>query len=159
MATQREVIARARPFGLRGVVGAIVFVVALLVIARTLASFATRIAPYLAVHYDWRLEIALVLGQVAFQWAFMFRRPRQEKLSYAWILICISGVGAILLWPLLAFGGGASLLVTLGWFFGVVGIMFGVHWLLVVRHDLPKWLCASWVLYRLLLLAFVVRWR
>lgn len=106
-----------------------------------------------------------MLGQVAFQWAFLLRHPREQKLSYAWILIAISSLGAILLWPMLALiawttaFARASVLFPLGWFFAVVGIMFVVHWRLVVRVHLPKWLCATWVIYRLCLLVFLVRWR
>lgn len=146
-------------FGPRGlVVSVVVFAVALVTIAKTLAAFATIIERYLAVHYDWRLEIGMVMGQIAFQWVFMFRRPRDEKLSYAWILVCISGLGAVLLWPLLVFGKGLAPLHAVAYFFAVVGVMFVAHWGLVSRHALPKWLCATWVLYRLLLLTFLVRW-
>lgn len=152
------VAASARRFGPRHPLGLVIFGIALVVVAKTLASFASRIQPYLVIHYDWRLELALVLGQVAFQWAFMVRRPRDEKISYAWVLIFVSSLGAILLWPLLAFGGGLAALGNVTYFFAVVGVMFAVHWLLVVRHGLPRWLCASWVLYRLFLLAFLVRW-
>jgi hypothetical protein len=149
----------ARSFGLRGIGGALVFGAAVLVIARTLAAFALRIEEVLSVRYDWRLEIAFVLGQVAFQWAFLLRRPRAEKLSYAWVLIAVSSLGAALLWPLVALERGAlPLLGNLGWFFAVVGVMFAFHWLLVVRYRLPKRLCVTWVVYRLLLLVFVARW-
>jgi hypothetical protein len=72
------------PFGPRGLLAALLLVALVDVIARTLAAFATRIEPYLSVHYDWRLELALVTGQVLFQWCFLLRRPRQEKYSYAW---------------------------------------------------------------------------
>jgi hypothetical protein len=101
----------------------------------------------------------MVTGQILFQWAFLWRWPREDKLSYAWILIAVSALGAVLLWPQLLFAPGASPIVATAYFFGVVGIMFVVHWLLVSRYALPKWLCATWVLYRLFLLAVLVRWR
>ncbi len=146
-------------FGPRGVVvSVVVFAVALVTIAKTLAAFATIIERYLAVHYDWRLEVGMVMGQIGFQWAFMFRRPREEKLSYAWILVCISSLGAVLLWPLVLFGNGVAPLRAIAYFFAVVGVMFVAHWVLVSRYALPKWLCATWVLYRLFLLGFLVRW-
>ena len=146
-------------FGPRGIPGAAVFVIALFVIAKTLAAFAAILQSYLAVHYDYRLELGMVTGQALFQLAFLWRWPREDKLSYAWILIAVSGLGAVLLWPLLAFVPRATPLVATAYFFGVVGIMFVVHFALVGRYALPKRLCATWVLYRLFLLAVLVRWR
>lgn len=151
---------RPPPFGPRGALGVVLFPALVVVIARTLAAFATRIAPYLVVHYDWRLELGLVVGQVLFQWCFLLRHPRDEKLSYAWIVIAVSSLGAVLLWPLLVFvPASAGVLPNLAWFFTVVAIMFAVHFALVARHRLPKRLCLTWVVYRLLILIFVVRWR
>jgi hypothetical protein len=146
-------------FGPRGGLAVVAFVIPLVLIAKTLAAFAAIIQGYLAVHYDYRLEIGMVTGQVLFQWAFLWRRPREEKYSYAWILIAVSALGAALLWPLLLVAPEATPLVAIAYFFGVVAVMFVVHWVLVVRHALPKWLCATWVLYRLFLLAVLVRWR
>ncbi len=146
-------------FGPRGVAAVGAFLIALVVIAKTLAAFAAIIETYLAVHYDYRLEIGMVTGQVLFQWALLRQKPREDKLSYAWILIAVSALGAILLWPLLVFVPGATPLAAIAYFFGVVGIMFAVHWVLVSRYALPSWLCATWVLYRLLLLVVLVRWR
>jgi len=147
------------PFGPRGATAVAAFPIALVTIAKTLAAFAALIQGYLAVHYDVRLEIGMVSGQVLFQWAFLWRRPRQDKFSYAWILIAVSALGAGLLWPLLLLLPEATPRVAIAYFFGVVGIMFVVHWGLVRRHGLPAWLCATWVLYRLFLLAVLVRWR
>ncbi len=155
-----ERTSQAPPFGPRGLFAAILSATLVGIIAMTLAAFATRIEPYLAVHYDWRLEIGLVTGQVLFQWCFLLRRSRQEKYSYAWIVISVSSLGALLLWPLLAFvPRSAPPLANVAWFFAVVGVMFAVHYGLVVRHRLPKHVCITWVVYRLLILAFIVRWR
>jgi len=148
-----------KPFGPRGFLAVLLFPAVVALIARTLAAFVTRVQPYLAVHYDWTLEIALVTGQVLFQWCFLFRQPREEKYSYAWIVLSVSALGAALLWPLLAFVPETARLASVAWFFAVVAVMFAVHYLLVVRHELPKRLCVTWVVYRILILAFIVRWR
>ena len=154
---------KVRPaFGPRGAVAVLLVVVALAGVARTLAAFATLIAGYLAVHYDWRLELGMVTGQVVFQWTLLFREPREDKLSYGLILMAVSSLGAALLWPLLLlahFAHAPSPLVAVAYFFAVVAVMFAVHWVLVARAALPTWLCATWVLYRLFLLAVLVRWR
>lgn len=150
----------ARPFGPRGVLAVLLFVALVAIIARTLAAFATRIEPYLSVHYDWRLEILVVTGQIAFQWCFLFRRTRDEKYSYAWIAIAVSALGALLLWPLLLFvPDTVPRLADVAWFFAVAAIMFTAHLALVVRHGLPKLVALTWVVYRLLLLLLLVRWR
>ena len=86
------------------VVAAAVFLIAIHVVAKTLAAFAAIIQSNLAVRYDLRLELAMVTGQVLFQWAFLWRWPREDKLSYAWILIAVSTLGAVLLWPQLEIG-------------------------------------------------------
>src|SRR4051812_3554198 len=107
-----------KAFGPRGVLGVILFFALVAVIAHTLAAFASRIEPYVSVHYDWRLELGLVTGQVLFQWAFLLRRPRDEKLSYAWILVAVSSLGAVLLLPLLAFVPvTVPRLANVAWFF------------------------------------------
>lgn len=148
----------SRPFGPRGALALLLLVTLVVVIARTLAAFTTRIEPYLSVRYDWHLELALVTGQVLFQWCFLLRHTRQEKYSYAWIVIAVSALGSLLLWPLLLFvPDTVPRLANVGWFFAVVAVMFAAHYALVVRHRLPKHLCVTWVIYRLCILLFVVR--
>ena len=134
-------------------------VAASLAIAKTLAGFAAIIQPYLAIEYDFWFELGMVVGQVLFQWAVLWRHSLREKLRYAGVLVLVSSVGAVLLWPLLAWhrSSAVSLSAAVGYFFAVVAVMFVVHWRLVVRLALPKVLCATWVLYRLLLLFVIVR--
>jgi len=156
--TRREAAAPARPFGPRGVTALIVLPLVLALVARSLGTFAAIIQPYLAVRYDWRFELGMVTGQVLFQWAFLWRRSWERRLSYAWILLAVSGLGGLLLLPVGALATSLTpATATLG-FFAIVGFMFVVHWVLVARHGLPKWLCATWVLYRLLMLTVLVRW-
>jgi len=136
---------------------AVPFAIAL--IARALAAFAVIIAPYLAIHYDVRFEIGMVVGQVLFQWCVLWRRSWSERLDYALILIAISGLGAALLCPLLAYDhlSPVTPLAAVAWFFAVVGVMFVAHAWLVKRAGLPLVLCGTWVVYRLLLLLVVVK--
>lgn len=130
-------------------------------IAATLARFASIIEPYLAIHYDLRFELGMVIGQILFQWIVLVKKSWADRLECAAVLLCVSALGAALLWPLLAAHASSPVtpLVALGYFFAVVGVMFVVHWRLVVRGGLPVHLCATWVIYRLALLAVVVRWR
>jgi len=132
---------------------------AIALIATTLAAFARIIQPYLAIHYDLRFELGMVIGQVLFQWCVMWRRTWSERAHYALILIAISGLGAALLWPLLLFHHFAPVtpLAAVAYFFGVVAVMFLAHLWLVHRARLPLLLCATWVVYRLFLLAIIVK--
>ncbi len=146
------------PFGPRGLKAIALFVLAVVVIAKTLAAFAVLVRGYLAVHYDWKLELGLVVGQVLFQWMVLLRRTWQERFSYAWVVIAVSSLGAALLWPLLVLAKFASPLAAVGYFFCVVAVMFAVHARLVGRHGLPWWLSGTWVVYRAILLVVLVRW-
>jgi hypothetical protein len=133
--------------------------VAIVIIAKTLAAFAAIIQTHLAIQYDLWFELGMVLGQVVFQWLVLWRRPWDDKLRYALILIAISGLGAALLWPLLLWHRLAPVgaVVALLYFFSVVAIMFIAHWRLVKRAKLPTILCVTWVVYRLLILLVVVK--
>lgn len=130
-----------------------------MLIARTLAGFALVVQPYLGIHYDLWFELGMVIGQVVFQWCVMWRRSWTERVDYAFILLGVSGLGAALLWPLLLWNGRAAVtpLAAVAYFFAVVGVMFLAHWRLVARFSLPLLLCGTWVIYRLLLLLFIVK--
>jgi hypothetical protein len=128
------------------------------VVAGTLAEFAQIIRDYLAVRYDLWFELGMVVGQVVFQWAVLWRRSWTERLDYAVILVFISGLGAALLWPLLLWNRLAPVrpLAAVAYFSAVVAVIFVVHLHLVRRAALPLILCATWVLYRLLILLVVL---
>jgi len=135
--------------------------VAIVGIATTLARFARIIQPYLAIDYDLRFELGMVVGQILFQWMVLAKKTWADRLECAAVLLAVSALGAALLWPLLAFHAALAVtpLAAVAYFFAVVGVMFVAHWRLVVRTGLPVHLCATWVVYRLVLLAVVVRWR
>ena len=129
------------------------------IIARTLAAFTRIVQPYLAVHYSVWIEVGMVVGQVFFQWLVMAKRSWPDRLRYAGLLLGVSGLGALLLWPLLLLDVFAPVTVptAAGCFFAIVALMFVVHWHFVGSMKLPRILCATWVVYRLLLLAVLVR--
>lgn len=135
-------------------------VVASVLIAKSLSAFAAIIRGYLAIDYNLWFELGMVVGQVLFQWCVLWRRTWKERIDYAGVLILVSSIGALLLVPLLLLHRAAPVtpVLAVGYFFTVVAVMFGVHLALVMRLALPKILCATWVLYRLCILAYVVRW-
>lgn len=127
--------------------------------AKTLAAFASIIQQYLAIKYDLWFELGMVVGQVLLQWCVLWRRSWRERLHYAGTLILVSTVGSMLLWPLLLLHHVAGVIprVAVFYFFAVVAVMFALHWQLVHRRGLPMRLCATWVVYRLLILAVVLK--
>ncbi len=134
-------------------------------IALSLAGFASIIRGYLRIHYDVWFELGMVTGQIAFQWLALtwpWRRPWKARLDYALILFAVSGLGALLLVPLIFTEHHHPTVITplvaTIYFFAVVLVMFVVHYRLVIRANLPKGLCVTWVLYRLLILGFVMKW-
>ena len=131
---------------------------AMFIVVETLTAFALIIRDYLAVRYDLWFELGMVIGQVLFQWVVLWRRSWTERLDYAVILVFISGLGAALLWPLLLWNRLAPVrpLAAVAYFFAVVAVMFVVHLRLVRRAALPLVLCATWVVYRLLILLVVL---
>ena len=133
---------------------------AIAIVAKTLAAFAHILQPYLAITYDLWFELGMVLGQIVFQWCVLWRASWNDRLFYASILVAVSSLGAVLLWPLLAwhhFVRPVTPLAAVTVFAVVVGLIFVAHWRLVVRARLPTLLCATWVVYRLLILVVAVK--
>lgn len=126
--------------------------------AFALASFAKIIQRFLAVGYDYRTELLMVVGQVGFQWLFMLRTSWAERRTYAVVALSVSMIGSLLLLPLIVIHNASAVspfFATI-WFFGVVGVIFLIHHTLIVREKLPPHLTLTWVVYRLLLLAYLM---
>ena len=136
-----------------------VALVSIAVVAKTLAAFARIIEPYLAIHYDVWFELGMVTGQVLFQWLVLWRGSWNDRLYYGGVLLTVSTLGAVLIWPLLMFHHRSPVTPVVGvvYFMGVVAIIFAAHAVLVMRAKLPPLLCATWVIYRLLILAVAVK--
>jgi Na+/phosphate symporter len=126
--------------------------------AFALGSFAKIVERYLAVGYDYRTEFLMVVGQVGFQWLFMRSSSWAARRTYAVVALSVSMIGSVLLLPLLAIHHASPVtpLFATAWFFAVVGVIFVVHHAIILRLRLPQHLTVTWVLYRLLLLAYVL---
>lgn len=127
------------------------------VTAATLNQFALLIAHLLTIDYDWKFELAMVIGQVLFQMIFLWKHSVAEKITYTEALLTVSFIGSILLLPIIVLNHyyPQTDIINLVYFFGVVSIMFLIHWSKVHRLRLPWWLCFTWVLYRLIILVFI----
>jgi hypothetical protein len=132
---------------------------AMFAIARTLAGVAVIIHAYLRVDYDLWFEVGMVTGQVLVQWCILWHRTWRERIDYAGVLLLVSGIGAVLLWPLLLWHHYAPVapFVALLYFFIVVAVIFAIHVVLVARMKLPTILCVTWALYRLAILLVVAK--
>ncbi len=126
--------------------------------AYSLGSFAQLVQRYLAVPYDYKTEGLMVAAQVGFQWLFMARSNWGERVRYLFIALTVSMVGSLMLLPLLIYSSLSTIsaMSATAYFFIVVGIIFVIHHRLIASNSLPKILSCTWVLYRLLLLLFVL---
>lgn len=130
-------------------------IVSIALIAYSLSRYAELLQPYLRIRYGIWFETGMAVGQILFQSFFIWRTPLATKMDYAVILVGVSLFGSALLWPVLLVGASPSFAGL--YFMGVAGVMFVVHWGLVHRRGLPTRLCFTWMIYRLLILVFVVR--
>lgn len=123
----------------------------------TLNAFTQMIPNYLAVHYDYKLEMIMVTGQVGFQWLFMQDSSWLQRYRYMFIALTVSMTGALMLIPLLIYNWMVPIspITALIYFFCVVFAIFIIHHTLIKKESLPPRLTLTWVLYRCLLLAFV----
>jgi hypothetical protein len=124
----------------------------------TLSTFSSLIQSLLSIPYDWKIEMAIVSGQLLFQLPFVWKRTRLEIIRYLCTILLISLMGSVLLWPVIILNAfyEQSQTVILIYFFAVVSIMFLVHMYRVKKLELPTYLCYTWVLYRFIILPFII---
>jgi len=133
-------------------------VLCVVIAAYSLSSFVEIIREYVAIRYSYRDEALFVVGQVGFQWLFMRYSSWAERKRYMFIALTISMIGAVLLWPLLICYRVLPLPVVgaISYFVLVVCVIFVMHHRLIIANSLPRILTGTWILYRLLLLLFIV---
>lgn len=76
----------------------IYLLVAVLVTAVTLSLYAVFLQAYIAVHYSFYFELAMVFGQVLFQSLWLWKRSLAIKQQYVFHLLTVSLLGSALLW-------------------------------------------------------------
>lgn len=103
-------------------------------------------------------EIILAFGQIIFQTVFLFGKDNRTKLVYVGNLMTVSLMGSLLLLPILVLQMWVPLpqMVILGWFGLTVLALFIEHWRRVHLLQLPTLLCFTWILYRIIALAFLL---
>ncbi len=128
------------------------------VAAVVLSSFALLIQPVLRIQYNWIFELAMIAGQLIFQFPFLHGKPWSLKITYYQNMLLVSFMGAVLLIPLLLLNYfyTCSLIINISYFFAVVSLMFLEHRRRVHQLQLPWYLCYTWVLYRIIILYFII---
>jgi hypothetical protein len=126
--------------------------------ALTLSHYAKLIQHLLKINYSWQFELFIVLGMLVFQYPFIYKKEWGLKLNYYCNMLLVSLLGSVLLWPLLIFNNFYSCtgIVNLIYFFTVVVIMFFVHKQRVAKLLLPVYISYTWVLYRFIILIFII---
>ncbi len=136
---------------------AITFFIA--VIALTLDKYVQLVQHFLKVNYDWKFELLIVIGMLIFQYPFIYKYNWQKKLDYYFNMILVSFIGSVLLSPLLVLNHYSTISDTFNilYFFAVVLIMFLDHKRRVANLNLSELLTYSWVLYRFIILIFILK--
>lgn len=132
----------------------VVFV--LFITAIVLYKFATLIPHYTEANF--LKEIILASGQLLFQSLFILGKDKITRITYLGNLMTVSLFGSLLLIPLLIVSNYWTILETLVlMLFGLVVLaMFVEHYRRVRLLELPKYLCLTWVLYRMIALPFYI---
>jgi len=126
--------------------------------AYALSEFVQIIQKYLAVNYDFKMEIIAVTGQVGFQWLFMQSCIWAARLQYMLLALTVSMIGSVLLLPLIFYNWLATVSSSfaIGYFACVVLSIFIIHHCLIRQNKFPARLSLTWILYRVLLMAFLL---
>jgi hypothetical protein len=125
-----------------------------------LSGFAQLIQHLLRIQYDWKFELFMVLGQLLFQFPFIFRQTAEKIFHYFYHMLFVSFLGSVLLSPLILTNHFYRLpdLVNIFSFFTVVLVMFIEHKRRVKRLSLPSFISYTWVAYRVIILFFILPW-
>jgi len=93
-----------------------------------------------------------------FQYPFIYKKSWSVKLAYYYNMLLVSLMGALLLWPLLIINqfDACGDTVNLVYFFAVVLCMFFEHKRRVAKLSLRVFISYTWVLYRCIILIFIL---
>jgi hypothetical protein len=135
----------------------IVFCIA--ITSMTLYSFSNKHIPYMAEGIFWR-EIAICIGQSIFQYAMAYKLPLKTRINYVGQLNTVSLIGSIILIFLTNILNLTNISATssiyLIAFSLTATIMFLEHYRRCKLLEYPKYLSATWLIYRLLVLIIIL---
>ena len=124
----------------------------------TLSCYANLIQHLLKIKYNWRFELFMVIGMLLFQYPFIYKKTRLLKLNYYFNMLLVSLLGSLLLWPLIILNHfyTCSDTINVTYFLAVVLWMFFNHKQRVAKLLLPVCVSYTWILYRLIILLFIL---
>jgi hypothetical protein len=133
-------------------------IICIVATALVLSQYAKLIQHILSIQYSWRFELYMVLGMLAFQYPFMYKKSCYTKLDYYYKMLLVSLMGSLLLLPLLLLNHYILLsdAINVSFFFLIVGIMFFVHKYIVTKMQLPFYLSYTYILYRFIIALFII---
>lgn len=136
----------------------VVVVICMAVTAITLNQYAKLIRHLISISYDWRFEAGMIIGMLFFQYPFIYNKSYNQKLDYYFNMLLVSLIGSVLLFPLLLvnFYSDHNDAINLAYFFIVVLVMFFDHKRRVAALGLPLKISYTWVLYRAVILIFIL---
>ncbi|UZR94853.1 hypothetical protein [Chondrinema litorale] len=125
-----------------------------------LHEYSVSIYSFFGWESSWFLEIVVCVGQIIWQYVAVkaFRKKNNEALEYLGNMSTVSLIGGLLLSPVLIIQSFVVLpvLVLVGYFFVVVSLMLLEHIRRCKLKKFPTLLSASWVLYRMGVLVFIL---
>ena len=103
-------------------------------------------------------EITITLGQLIFQYIFLYKRNKKTILNYLGNVITVSLIGSLLLLPILLINSFIALpsIVNIVYFLAILIFIFIEHSRRVKILELPTYLCYTWVIYRLIALLIIL---
>lgn len=103
-------------------------------------------------------EILLATGQIGFQLVFLTRNDYKTNLNYIGNLLTVSLMGALILLPMIVINEIINIpqIVILGWFGLTVLVMVLEHYRRIKILQLPHYLTATWIVYRILALLIIL---
>lgn len=133
-------------------------IVCITITAFTLSQYAALVQHLLSINYNWLFEVLMVLGMIGFQYLFIYKKTWSVKLDYFFKMLLVSLLGSVILWALLLVNKYAILNATINieYFFIIVLIMFFVHKNIVTKMQLPNYLSYTYILYRFIILLFII---
>jgi hypothetical protein len=129
-----------------------------LVTAFLLNRYSTLLNPFLPAS-SFHREMVICGGQIIWQVLLLWRLNKSKIWEYLGHLMAISLGGAVLLGVFMltfSFFQNIPVLLALAVFFMVVGAMFFEHIRRTMIMELPWMVTASWVLYRCIILFFIL---
>ncbi len=128
------------------------------IISITLSLYASFIHHLISINYNWFFELCMVTGMLLFQYPLIYKKPLSLKLDYYYNMLLVSLMGSFLLWPLVLVNTiyFRNDYMNIIYFFMVVLFMFFEHKRRVAKLLLPVYISYTWVLYRLVILFFII---